>query len=217
MQAVSIDTRESLGEGSFLGWLVERRALTPVMAGCVARVQAETSGRLVAILLTVGLLSESYLADALASYCRLPRWVPEALPSEAPNFPFINRSFLLAYQIVPLRVGAATVELACWDALDDYPPAAVKFAVGRGVSRCVGTRTEITTALGNLYGPGFGDEGTAITADDVIESAELAQLRKTPWSRGPGSWSVNGGPDHGYGQFRDVLRPQNLSRRRAPK
>ena len=152
MQAVSVGARDSFSEGPFLEWLVQRGSLTPVTAQCVARVQADTCGRLVAILLSLGLLSESRLADALTGYCGLPRLVPEQLPSEGPKFPFINKSFLLDYEILPLRAGAATVEFACWDALDDYPLAAVKFVVGRGVSRCVGTRTEIATALGNLYG-----------------------------------------------------------------
>jgi hypothetical protein len=188
MPSGSVDTGAGLlRRGSFLGWLVERHSLTPMMAERVARVQAETSGRLVAILLKLGLLSESCLADALAGYCELPRLVSDALPSQDPNFPYINKSFLLAYEIVPLRAGMATVELACWDALDDYPSAAVKFAVGRGVSRYVATRTQITTALGKLYGTRSCDEGTAITADDLVESAELAQLRANVQDRARGS------------------------------
>jgi len=56
-----------------LAWLVERGALTPVLAERVARVQSDTSDRLSAILLKLGLLSEARLAEALAEFCGLPR------------------------------------------------------------------------------------------------------------------------------------------------
>ena len=184
VSAISIDASAGRGKGPFLGWLVERHSLTPVMAERVARIHAGTSGGLAAILLRLGLLSESSLADALAGYCGLPRLAADALPSQAASFPYINKSFLFAYEIVPLRAGAAMIELACWDALDDYPPAAVKFSAGRGVSRCVGTRTQIVTALGTLYGRRSGDEGTSVIADDVVESAERGQLRTIPVALG---------------------------------
>jgi hypothetical protein len=169
--AVSIDKGASCGGGSFLGWLVERGSLTAEMAQSVARVQTETSGRLVAIVLAFRLLSESRMADALADYCRLPRLVPDTLPSEAPSLPGINRSFLLAYEILPVRASEGTVELACWDPLDDYPAAAVKFALGRGVCRCVGTRTEIMRALGILASRSIVEKGIAMTRMSRLQSA----------------------------------------------
>ncbi|MEP7247648.1 MAG: hypothetical protein ABI885_28730 [Gammaproteobacteria bacterium] len=47
---------------SFLEWLVATHTLTPIVAERVARVQTETSDRLSAILLKLGLLSEPALA-----------------------------------------------------------------------------------------------------------------------------------------------------------
>ena len=71
---------------SFLDWLVGNQSLTPVLAERVARVQADTCDRLSAILLKLGLLSEPALAEGLARYGGLQRFVPGTLPVQAIAF-----------------------------------------------------------------------------------------------------------------------------------
>jgi len=142
---------EHASRPSFLDWLVEHEALTPVLAERVARVQSETSDRLAAILLKLGLLSEGRLAEALTEYCALPRLSEAAIPGEIVA-PDLNGAFIRAREIVPLRLTGSSLEVACWDALDDFVPSALSFAIGRPVSRFIGTRTEITRALSKLYG-----------------------------------------------------------------
>src|SRR5437879_9883673 len=154
-------TAESRGEGepvpSFLAWLVQQETLTAVLAERVARVQAETSDRLASILLKLGLLSESRLAQALADYCKLPRMNAAGLPSEIVS-PDLNDVFIRAREIVPLRLTETCLEVACWDPLDELVPSALSFAVGRTVSRYVATHGEITRALALLYGRGVAGE-----------------------------------------------------------
>src|SRR5437868_4010057 len=108
--AAQSDTSAIPGRGSFLEWLVQTHSLTPVLAERVARVQTETSDRLAAILLKLGLLSEARLADELARYCELPRLDPATMPAEGVDLPDLNTSFLVAREVLPLRTSVTAVE-----------------------------------------------------------------------------------------------------------
>lgn len=166
-----------VSQAPFLNWLVEAQSLTPVLAERVARVQVETSDRLAAILLKLGLLSESQLADHMARYCGLPRLGSATVPPEPVVIPEINTGFLRTREIVPLRVTETLVEVACWDALDEFVPTALKFALGRNVALFVGTRTEIRAALDRLYqGAGEG-VGSAAASDQLAENEEVDRLK----------------------------------------
>ena len=173
-------TPQSRGDGesvpSFLAWLVQQETLTPVLAERVARVQAETSDRLASILLKLGLLSESRLAQALADYCKLPRMNAAGLPSEIVS-PDLNDVFIRAREIVPLRLTGTCLVVACWDPLDEFVPSALSFAVGRPVSRFIGTRGEITRALELLYGRGVAGEAAGTPTDVLGENDEVDRLK----------------------------------------
>ena len=162
---------------TFLDWLVETQSLTPILAERVARVQSETSDRLAAILLKLGLLSESRLADQMARYCELPRLDPAAVPAEAVATPKVNTSFLRTREVVPLRVSETLVEVACWDALDEFVPPAIEFALGRRVSRVVGTRTEIAAALEKLYQGNIDGLGRDVSSNELTENEEVDRLK----------------------------------------
>ena len=176
MDAAEATTPVPPPRASFLDWLVETQSLTPILAERVARVQAETSDRLAAILLKLGLLSEARLADQMARYCELPRLDPATVPAEPAVVPEINASFLRTREIVPLGVQETQVEVACWDPLDEFVPTALEFALGRRVSRFVGTRAEITAALERLYRGGEGDGGAG-PSDALAEDEEVDRLK----------------------------------------
>ena len=177
MDAAEATTPVPPPRAPFLDWLVETQFLTPILAERVARVQAETSDRLAAILLKLGLLSEGRLADQMARYCELPRLDPATMPAEPAVVPEINTGFLRAREIVPLSVQEAQVEVACWDPLDEFVPTALEFALGRRVSRFVGTRTEIAAALERLYRGGMEGEGGAGPSDALAEDEEVDRLK----------------------------------------
>jgi general secretion pathway protein E len=183
----SLLTRENKGlvsaprpeDGSrqpFLDWLVQHEVLTPILAERVARLQSETADRLAAILLKLGLLSEARLAEALAEYCRLPRVADGGFPGEIVA-PDLNQVFIRAREIVPLRLTESSLEVACWDALDEFVPSALSFAVGRPVSRFIGTRGEITRALMKLYGNVATADTGPKSVDALGESEEVDRLR----------------------------------------
>jgi general secretion pathway protein E len=162
---------------SFLDWLVGNQSLTPVLAERVARVQAETSDRLSAILLKLGLLSEPALADSLARYGGLPRFVHAILPAEPLAIDELNAEFIRAREIVPLRLTEEALEVACWDALDDYAPRALSFAIRKPVTRVVATRTEIQQALDSLYSRPEPNEPVAAETNAQVEDEEVDRLK----------------------------------------
>ena len=164
-------------QASFLDWLVETQSLTPILAERVARVQSETSDRLAAILLKLGLLSEPRLAEEMSRYCKLPRLAPATVPADPVETPEVNPSFLRAREIVPLRVTETLLEVACWDALDDFVPTALEFALGRRISRVIATRTQIRSALETLYRGTLEGVGSARSSNELAENEELDRLK----------------------------------------
>lgn len=163
--------------GDFLGWLVEQQTLTAVVAERVARVQAETSDRLSAVLLKLGLRSEGALADDFARFCRLPRLAPEALPVAPVVLEALNPEFIRTRELLPLRMTDESIDVACWDALDDYSPRALEFALGKPVTRCVATREQIQRALEALYAREEAAAEAVSHASGVVEDEEVDRLK----------------------------------------
>jgi general secretion pathway protein E len=159
----------------FLGWLVESRAITSILAERVARVRSETADALPAILLKLGLISEPDLANSLAGFCRLPRLDFARVPAAAPEIGLLNETFLRTREVVPLRVADNEIEIACWDPLDEYVVQALRFALGGNVTRRVGTREEIRRALDALYPP--EQELTAERPGGILEDEEVDRLK----------------------------------------
>jgi general secretion pathway protein E len=159
----------------FLGWLVESRAITSILAERVARVRSETADALPAILLKLGLISEPDLAKSLAGFCRLPRLDFATVPAAAPEIGLLNATFLRTREVVPLRVADREIEIACWDPLDEYVVQALRFALGANVTRCVGTREEIRRALDALYPP--EQQPPAERPGGIVEDEEVDRLK----------------------------------------
>jgi hypothetical protein len=101
MDAAPLTSPSAPARLSFLDWLVETQSLTLILAERVARVHSDTSGRLVAILLKSGLLSEARPADQMARYCKLPRLEPAMVYGEPVSMSEINTSFLRARGSTP--------------------------------------------------------------------------------------------------------------------
>ena len=157
--------------------LVQRQTLTPLLADRVARVQLETDDRLAAILLKLGLLSERLLAEELAAYCELPRLDTSSLPSQAPAIADLNAEFLRNHEVVPLRVTDQSVEVACWDTLDEVVVPALRFAVDLPVARFVGTRHEVSQALATLYVRDSSQDSDDTRGSALVEDEEVDRLK----------------------------------------
>jgi general secretion pathway protein E len=172
-----MNAARDIGSSAFLDKLVERGHLTPVLAERVARVQRETADRLAAVLLKLGLLSEETLAAELALHTHYPRLERAALPATAPGIEGFNREFVRSREMVPLEVCADALEVACWDALDDFSIRALEFALERPVRCRIGTRAELVLAVDVLYPSDRPDAGTSIEDTGAVEDEEVDRLK----------------------------------------
>jgi general secretion pathway protein E len=160
---------------NFLSWLVERERLTAVLAERVRRVLLETSDRLCAVILKLGLLSEDALVSELSDYTGLLSLKTLALPASAIEIENFNPEFCRASEVIPLENGADLFEIACWDPLDDYVVRALQFSLGKKVSRRIAPRSEIQQALDRLYPRGTG--GGSTLAESSSEDEEVERLK----------------------------------------
>ena len=169
--SASADTRD---ESRFLDWLVAQRRLTSVLAERVARVQSETSDRLTGVVLKLGLLSEVDLAAHLVAYTGFRELDLSSLPGN-PLLPAnVNAEFLRSRELLPLAVTADALQVACWDALDEYGPRVLQFALRRPVTLHIGTRTQIRQVLEKLY-PRTEVSAGHISSD--VEEEEVDRLK----------------------------------------
>jgi general secretion pathway protein E len=164
-------------EERLLGSLLEKAAVTPVIADRVMRIRAETGDRLASVLLKLGLVSEDEVADHMAKLGGLARFQLSDLPPLPSELQDINPSLLKGYGVVPLRVSENTLYVACWDATEDYIPKALGFATGLLVSRVIGTRSEIERAAQSLYPSERALETIEVAPDEVGEQDELLRLK----------------------------------------
>src|SRR5262245_42387096 len=105
----------------FLAHLTERNKLGELAADRVRRVEAETADRLAPVLLKLGLLSETDLADEIARFRGLERVAQEVAIERAstPGCEF-SEAFLRSHEVVPIACTDERITFACWDGLDDY-------------------------------------------------------------------------------------------------
>jgi general secretion pathway protein E len=131
----------------FLAHLSSRARLTDVAAERVRRVQLETSDRLPAVLLKLGMLSEADLAAEMAAFSGHPCVAPDVTLARADIAELaVTDSFLRAHQLVPLAKDDTGLRVACWDALDEYAARALAFACEVPIRWTIATRAQIEKA-----------------------------------------------------------------------
>jgi general secretion pathway protein E len=162
---------------AFLPWLVEENCIADVVAERVERVLAETGDQLCSVLLKLGLLTESNLADLLSRYSGLPRFAANDLPAEPLDVSAVNLELLRSREVVPVRWDSAHLTVACWDPLDDYVERALRFATRREVCRGIASRDDIRLALARLYPLVQDDEDTELELDSTVEDLEIDRLK----------------------------------------
>jgi general secretion pathway protein E len=160
----------------FLAQLIERNRLSDVSAERVRRVQQETLDHLAAVLLKLGSISEADLAAEMAEFSGFPLTAPsESLNiTEAGSFGIVD-SFLRAHELVPTRMDANSIRIACWNVLDDYAAKAVEFACERPIAWTIATRSQIQQALAS--NASLGTVADARPRAVAYEDEEIERLK----------------------------------------
>ena len=169
--------RKRLGE-----ILIERGKLDAPTLDRALRLQQESGEKLGALLVTLGVVAQREIAEALALQLGLALMELGAYP----EFPIleerVSARFLREMHALPVREDDTEVALAMVDPTDSYTIDALAMVTGRVVRPLVAIPTELESALERLYGTGksaqsqvIGDVETRV--DELDFSADVQQLK----------------------------------------
>ena len=162
--------------------LIERGKLDAPTLERALRLQQESGERLGALLVTLGVVAQRDVAEALAAQLELP--MVEA--AGYPEFPIleerVSSRFLRETRSLPLREDETEVALAMVDPTDSYTIGAFEMVTGRTVRPMVAIPTELEAALERLYGSGKSAQSQLIgdvetRGDELAFDADVQQLK----------------------------------------
>ncbi|MCC7042213.1 MAG: type II secretion system ATPase GspE [Burkholderiales bacterium] len=176
MSFVDGTTRRRIGE-----ILIARGKLDAATLERALRLQSESGDRLGALLVTLGVVAQRDVCDALAEQLGLPLIEAAAYP----EFPILEEQvstrFLRESRVLPLREDDDEVALAMVDPTDEYAIGAFRMVTGRNVRPMVALPSDLDAALERLYGTGkaqgpvVGEVETRV--DDLAFDADVQQLK----------------------------------------
>jgi general secretion pathway protein E len=162
--------------------LIERGKLDAPTLERALRLQQESGEKLGALLVTLGVVAQRDVAEALAAQLEL-RIVDVA---GYPEFPILEERvsprFLRETRTLPLREDEAEVALAMVDPTDAYTIGAFEMVTGRAVRPMIAMPTELEAALERLYGSGKSAQSQLIgdveqRGDELAFDADVQQLK----------------------------------------
>ena len=175
---MSAPIRKRLGE-----ILIERGKLDSAGLERALRLQQESGERLGALLVTLGIVAQRDVAEALASQLGLPLVDASGYPELPILEERISARFLREARALPLREDERELALAMADPTDDYTIGAFRMVTGRDVRPLVAIPTELEAALERLYGTGRSAVGQIVgdveqrSGDDLSFDADVQQLK----------------------------------------
>jgi general secretion pathway protein E len=174
---VDAPARKLLGE-----ILIERGKLDQAALERALRLQEGSGEKLGQLLVTLGLVAQRDVVEALALQLDLP--LLDA--SGYPEFPIleerVSARFLRESRALPVREDETELALAMADPTDAYTIGAFEMVTGRTVRPLIAIPTELEAALERLYGSGksaqsqiIGDVETRV--DELAFDADVQQLK----------------------------------------
>jgi len=161
--------------------LIERGRLDPGGLERALRVQQETGEKLGSLLVTLGLVAQRDVAEALASQLGLPLVEAAGYPELPILEERISARFLREARALPLSEDEHELALAMADPTDAYTISAFEMVTGRKVRPLVAIPTELESALERLYGQGKSALGALVGdvehRDDLAFDADIQQLK----------------------------------------
>jgi len=141
--------------------------------------QREMGGALDAVLVSLGIVSESDAAHALAEFLGLPRVAAEDFPVVPPETPGLLPEFLRAHHVLPLQVEQDCLHVAMSAPQDGFVCKALRLTTGLEIRPKVGLASEIDKALAHQFdqaqelnedgAPSEGLDGLDGDAGDFVE------------------------------------------------
>ncbi len=137
------------------------------------------------LLVQIGALSETDLAEIYCSTLGLSRVKTELYPQEPLGADTLSSKFLIQEKVLPISISDNEAIVALADPRNENAIDGMTFAFGRKVMPAIGTRSEIEEALYRLYDLEAPGEDLAGTSDDDLEYSEDASRLRDLASEAP--------------------------------
>ena len=134
--------------------LIERTSLASGQLERALRLQGESGQRLGEVLVSLGLIAERDLAEALAAQLGLEVTASDAYPVAPVASGRVSPDFLKQVKAVPVVEHPDHIVVAMSDPRDQYTLDALRLALGRPVVAQAGVMSEIESAIDRQYGDG---------------------------------------------------------------
>ncbi|WDS35673.1 type II secretion system ATPase GspE [Pseudoxanthomonas sp.] len=156
--------------------LLAKGRLKEVDLARARRLQEETGGSVLTLLLRLGLVSERDHAETSAQVLGLTLLSAKQLPEVAPELPedvALSLRFLKQFHVCPLGDADGALNLWVAEPCDPYATDAVQMAIGRPVRALVGLRSEIDDIIERWHGQGRSAMGAIVENADGDTSGDL--------------------------------------------
>jgi len=161
--------------------LIERGKLDAAGLERALRLQQETHEKLGALLVTLGIVAQRDVAEALAAQLGLPLVEATGYPELPILEERVSARFLREARALPLEEDESQLALAMADPTDSYTINAFEMVTGRKVMPRVAIPTELEAALERLYGAGKTALGQIVgdveQRDELSLDADVQQLK----------------------------------------
>ena len=184
--SITTDSELLTDEERIIHRLLEKARLKDADFARAKRLQEESGGSLLDLLLRLGLISERDHAETCAEVLRLPliaaKSLPETMPGLSHEAQSLSPRFLKQFHVCPLAEEGGRLHLWVADPYSKYAMNAVALATGEVITPCVGLRSEIDDLIERWYGSGRSamsaiietSEGEAGSVEDVEHLRDLA-------------------------------------------
>ena len=174
--AAAAPIRKRIGE-----ILIERGKLDAAGLDRALRLQQETHEKLGILLVTLGLVAQRDVAEALAHQLGMPLVEAAGYPELPILEERVSARFLRDARVLPLAEGEHELVLAMADPTDSYTISAFEMVTGLKVRPQVAIPTELEAALERLYGVGKSALGQILgdveQRDDLAFDADVQHLK----------------------------------------
>ncbi|WCE05148.1 type II secretion system ATPase GspE [Pseudoxanthomonas sp. JBR18] len=156
--------------------LLAKGRLKDVDLARARRLQEETGGSVLALLLRLGLVSERDHAETSADVLGLELLSTKQLPDVPPELPedvTLSLRFLKQFHVCPLAEHDGVLDLWVADPCDAYAADAVRMAIGGAVRVRVGLRSEIDDVIERWHGQGRSAMGAIVENADGEAGGDL--------------------------------------------
>lgn len=150
----------------FIDFLVAENYIDSASAQRANSALAGTRQAIDIVLLELGLLHETKLADSLARYLNLERIGPESFPMELPPGDLIQRDYLKSTGLLPVEINNGSLVIATSRPLEADPARALAFFLGRDLVVKVAVGSELNSHLARLLAADTQDANASNLAND---------------------------------------------------